>query len=93
MRLMPHSVRAFAPTARAVLARPRLWIPALRQALVLAPDGWWRRRPFLPVPSAELLGFRSITQYGSTDHPLSSTDVLDYLEWCESMRGLHGGAR
>lgn len=71
----------------AVLVRPHLWATALRQVGRLAPTGWWRRAPFLPVPPAAYMEFRAITQYGGghgaeTAHarPL---DVVDYLEWCK----------
>ena len=48
----------------AVARRPALWWVALRQWRRMVPDGWWRRRPFLPVPTAEYLAFRLTTQYG-----------------------------
>jgi hypothetical protein len=34
------------------------------------------------VPSGEYLRFRLQTQYGDTDAPPSSSDVVSYLEWC-----------
>jgi hypothetical protein len=68
--------------AGAVLRRPRLWSTAVRQIARLTPDGWWRRRPFLPVPDAAYLRFRSTTQYGGTGRPPTHEDVLDYLAWC-----------
>ena len=34
----------------AVLSHPSLWATAVRQVKLLAPTGWWRRPPFLPVP-------------------------------------------
>jgi hypothetical protein len=67
-----------------VLARPGLWATALRQARRLAPDGWWRRRPFLPVPPRDYLAFRFETQYGATGEP-RPRDLVDYLEWCRGL--------
>ncbi|MCB0981926.1 MAG: hypothetical protein H6513_10945 [Acidimicrobiaceae bacterium] len=67
----------------AVARRPSLWVTALRQWKRTTPAGWWRRRPFLPVPSADYLHFRLVTQYGSYDHPIDTADVLNYLTWCK----------
>lgn len=66
----------------AVARHPSLWPTALRQAKRMAPAGWWRRRPFLPVPSGSYLEFRMVTQYGGTDVPPDPDDVLNYLAWC-----------
>ena len=66
----------------AVVRRPGLWLTALRQMRRTAPPGWWRRRPFLPVPSGDYLRFRMITQYGETDRPPDPADVVEYLTWC-----------
>ena len=68
--------------AGAVARRPRLWPTAARQARRLTPDGWWRRRPFLPVPDPAYVAFRTLTQYGETDRSPTPDDVLDYLAWC-----------
>lgn len=65
----------------ALARRPRLWPTAVRQAARLAPPGWWRRRPFLPVPSGAYLEFRLTTQYGDPVHPPEPADVLNYLAW------------
>src|SRR5690349_23735953 len=51
----------------AVARRPRLWPVAVRQWRRTTPPGWWRRRPFLPVPSGEYLRFRLLTQYGDSE--------------------------
>jgi hypothetical protein len=68
--------------AVAVAGRPALWPTALRQLRRTAPSGWWRRRPFLPIPSGDYLRFRLLTQSGETAGPLAVDDVMDYLEWC-----------
>jgi hypothetical protein len=70
--------------AVAVAARPRLWPVALRQWRRTTPAGWWRRPPFLPVPSREYVRFRLLTQYGDSDARASSADVVNYLTWCRS---------
>ncbi|MCB0956473.1 MAG: hypothetical protein R2694_07605 [Ilumatobacteraceae bacterium] len=67
----------------AVARRPSLWVTAVRQWKRTTPPGWWRRRPFLPVPSADYLRFRLVTQYGSDDHAIDTADVLNYLAWCK----------
>lgn len=68
--------------ATAIARRPSLWPTAFVQARRSAPRGWWRRRPFLPVPTGDYLGFRLVTQYGRTDVPPDPDDVLNYLAWC-----------
>ncbi len=71
----------------AVAVRPHLWGTAIRQLSHLSPDGWWRRAPFLPIPPADYIEFRFVTQYGgehgSRDETVRTVDVLDYLAWCK----------
>jgi len=68
--------------AWAVLRSPRLWPTAIRVARSAAPDKWWQRRPFLPVPTRQYLQFRLTTQYGDTDAAPTGADVVAYLDWC-----------
>jgi hypothetical protein len=67
---------------RAVLGQPELWPTALRQVRRASRRRWWRRPPFLPVPSAEYLRFRLLTQYGDGDATPTAEDVVRYLRWC-----------
>ena len=71
-------------SAGAVAARPRLWWTALVQAARFAPDGWWRRPPFMPLPPGGLTRFRSETMYGDADVAPSRADVVVWLEWCRA---------
>lgn len=75
------SVRWVVRAGLGVLAHPSLWGIAVVQVLRLAPAGWWRRRPFLPLPDPGYLRFRLETQYGD-DHRPEPQDVLTYLRWC-----------
>ena len=68
--------------AAALLIRPRLWATAGRQIVRLAPPGWWRRWPLLPLPDPAYLRFRLVTQYGDPDRAPEPRDVIDYLRWC-----------
>jgi hypothetical protein len=68
----------------AVLVRPSLWITAVRQVLVLAAPGWWRRPPFLPVPDPAYLRFRLQTAYGDPDRAPEPADIVAYLHWCRT---------
>ena len=72
----------------AVVVRPWLWWTAIVQLVRLAPRGWWRTSPFLPVPKRDYLEFRLVTQYGG-DVPtlrgrIETADVLNYLRWCRA---------
>jgi hypothetical protein len=79
-------VTAWVPLVVAVARRPRLWPTALRQVRRTAPPGWWRRPPFLPLPSGAYMRFRLVTQYGAADHQPEVADVLNYLTWCREIR-------
>ena len=78
-------MKGWARAATAVAARPRLWPTALTQVRRLAPPGWWRRWPFLPVPDREWLAFRVRTAYGDPDHAPEPSDIVAWLEWCRRM--------
>ena len=67
----------------ALARRPALWGTACSQTFRLAAPGWWRRAPFLPLPTADYLAFRLETQYGN-DQPPKPADVVTYLHWCRS---------
>jgi len=73
--------------ALTVLARhPRLWPTGVRQALVLAAPGWWRRPPFLPLPAPDYLRFRMQTAYGGDgDRAPAPDDLVTYLRWCRAL--------
>jgi hypothetical protein len=74
----------------AVGARPRLWGVSITTLRRLAPSGWWRRYPFLPVPDAAYWRFRMQTAYGTEwkGRP-TKDDVVDYLAWCQRTRPPH----
>jgi hypothetical protein len=78
----------WAASALAVVRRPSLWGIALRQARVLARPGWWRRRPFLPLPDANYLRFRMQTAYGDEARPPDPNDLVAYLHWCREYGSL-----
>ncbi|NIA26360.1 MAG: hypothetical protein GWP04_12510 [Gammaproteobacteria bacterium] len=71
---------------RAVARRPDLWMEAARSAFAFAPNAWWRRFPFLPLPEARYLAWRRFTAYGSADRALSGEDVVAFLEWRRRLR-------
>jgi hypothetical protein len=73
----------------AVLVHPGLWVTALVQVRVLAAPGWWRRRPFLPLPDEDYLRFRLQTMYGGHEPPEPDpADLITYLHWCKAHRAL-----
>ena len=76
------SVHSLRRAAAAVASRPGLWATTAAQAIRLAPTGWWRRRPWLPLPDPAYLRFRLQTQYGDPEREPEPADVVAYLEWC-----------
>lgn len=88
------AARVVIRSARAVAVRPRLWPTAVAQLARFAPDRWWRRPPFIPLPAPELTGFRSETMYGDPDIPPSPADIVVWLEWCRTQnRSASGRSR
>ena len=83
-------MRTVLGSARAVAARPRLWPTALVALVRFAPDGWWRRPPFLPLPRPGLTRFRSETMYGDPDAGPAPADVVVWLEWCRAQNRRRG---
>lgn len=66
----------------AVAMRPRLWPTAVTAALELAPKGWWKHRPFLPLPDPEWTHFRIVTAYGGDGSlPMRAHDLVTWLDW------------
>lgn len=73
----------------AVLAHPKLWPTALRQAVLLAPNRWWTRFPFLPLPDPAYMRFRMVTAYGGDGRRAADPeDLLTYLRWCRAWPGV-----
>ncbi len=70
------------PAAAAVARRPDLWPTATRSVAGLAPRGWWRRPPFLPLPDRNWMHLRLVTAYGGDGRgPVEADDVITWLEW------------
>ena len=84
------SLRWVPAAASAVARRPDLWTTALRQVGRLAPDGWWRSAPHLPLPDPAYLRFRMVTAYGDAEAAAVPTDVVTYLEWCRAWPAVTG---
>ena len=63
-----------------------LWPTAVRQVVLLAPSGWWRRRPYLPLPDRAYLAFRLETMYGGAAPVPRAEDLVGYLRWCRGYR-------
>ena len=84
------SRRWFLRAALLVIRRPWLWATAIVQVFRLAPTGWWRRSPFLPVPEPAYLRFRLQTQYGDPAREPDPADVVSYLRWCRRYGRLTG---
>lgn len=74
----------------AVATRPDLWLTALATMWRLAPRGWWRRRPYLPLPDGRYWSFRMVTAYGRPEADPVMEDVVSYLEWCRSAGSVFG---
>lgn len=78
--------RSWAAVGRAVATEWRLWPAALSAGRSLVPPGWWRRWPFLPVPSRRWVRFRMVTAYGGDGTgPPSPTDVITWIRWRASL--------
>jgi hypothetical protein len=77
--------------AGAVARHPSLWVVAVVQLFRLAPRGWWRRRPFLPLPAPGYLRFRMQAQYGDPEREPEPSDLVTYLQWCRTWPSFRTG--
>ena len=78
------NARWFVQAGASLARHPALWGTAVRQVLVLAGAGWWRRSPFLPLPDPDYLHFRLQTAYGDPTRAPEPADILTYLHWCRA---------
>ena len=70
------------------LALRRPWvIPHLvRAAWAFRARGWYRRRPFLPLPPRSYVRWRMETAYGEPDHEPTTHEIERYVVWTARMR-------
>ena len=68
------------------LRRPGLAVVLLRLAWRFRIRDWYRRPPFLPVPSAEYLGWRMHTAFGQEEYRPEPHELERYIEWVRWMR-------
>lgn len=71
---------SLALAARAAV-RPRLAADLLRVAWRFRARGWWRRFPFLPLPSRPYVRWRMHTAYGDHDAIPPAEDIVRYARW------------
>ena len=77
----------FAPSIlRVILRHPTLWPEAIRTYAAFTPAGWWKQRPFLPVPRRAYLRWRMQTAYGAADAAPAPSDLIHFLEWRRDQR-------
>jgi len=77
MRLALAVVKAVGP-------RPRLWLTTVRVAGRTARAEWWRKPPFVPLPTADYVRFRMLTNYGDPAAVPTTADIVHYLAWCRA---------
>ena len=59
----------------------------MRSLVAMAPAGWWRHRPFLPLPDPKYWRFRLETSGGGDGTtPPSPDEVTDVVAWTAAMR-------
>jgi len=74
--------------AVALARRPDLWRTAVSLARTHAPDGWWKTKPYLPLPDTSWMDFRFETAFADVDGRPEPEQFVEYLEWAKSWRYL-----
>ena len=72
--------------AKLALRRPRLIPVMLATAWAFRANRWYRRPPFLPIPSKEYMMWRMETAYGKGITIVPFEDLERYLRWGSDMR-------
>ncbi len=68
------------------LRRPTLLPALLGAAWAFRARDWYRRPPFLPLPSRAYLRWRMETAYGDPDATPPPDEVARFLRWAREMR-------
>jgi hypothetical protein len=75
------SPRLLATLTLRALRNPALGVALLRVAWRFRRREWYRRPPFLPVPSRDYVRWRMYTAYGDYDAVPPAEDVIRYARW------------
>lgn len=63
------------------LRHPVTGVALLRVGWRFRRRGWWRRVPFLPLPSRDYVRWRLHTAYGDADAVPPAGDIVRYARW------------
>ena len=84
----PGGVELYAKLVGFALRHPRV-IPQLAGAAwAFRARGWYRRPPFLPLPTRHYLRWRMETAYGDPDAEPEAGELERYVVWASRMRVL-----
>jgi type II secretory pathway predicted ATPase ExeA len=78
----------FARMAGLALRRPQVVRHLLGATWAFRARGWYRRPPFLPLPTRAYLLWRMETAYGDPEAVPSADEIERFLRWGTRMRGL-----
>jgi hypothetical protein len=73
------------------MKRPDAWLAMVGMGWGARRRGWWRRFPFLPLPPASYLRWRSDTAWGDPEAESPDALTLRYLRWARHMRSRRRG--
>ncbi len=76
----------YATIFRVLLRRPWLVPAALGMAWATRRRNWYRRPPFLPIPSAQYVRWRLETAYGDAGIRPPTDEIARYLAWSRRVR-------
>lgn len=68
------------------LKRPRLWPALVSAAWAFRPRGWYRKAPFLPLPSKPYMRWRLETAYGDPEAVPPADEIERFVTWSADMR-------
>ena len=55
------------------------FLEGIRFYFALVPKGWWKKFPFLPLPSTKYVKFRLHTAYGMTENGWERPGFIDQI--------------
>lgn len=76
----------FRPFLLLALRRPGLWPALLSAAWAFRTRRWYRKPPFLPLPSREYMRWRLETAYGNPEAVPPEEEIVRFLTWSAEMR-------